>query len=325
MAHEIDMTTGSAAIAYYGETPWHGLGKKMDGMMTSEEALKAAGLDYTVEMYPAYFFDGTQHVQVLGRSIPVRTDTMAGLGGTSDKFKPIQNKDAFSFLDSLSMDGIVRYEVAGALRGGSQVWMLAKLPTSTVISDEDVVNHYLLLSNSHDGMKSCSVGFTTVRVVCANTLSIAAKGLRHEYRIRHTGNIQTKLDDAKTVLGLAGQTFVEFSEASKRLSFKQYRNQEQVDAFLNLVLGITKEPSKQQKLGKERLKELIETGTGADLSTAKGTYWGLVNAVTEFVDHDRPNQGRSKRDEDEVRVESIAWGTGNALKQKAWNLALAVL
>ena len=109
------------------------------------------------------------------------------------------------------------------------------------------------------------------------------------------------------------------------MSFKQSHRQEQVDAFLNLFLGIPKEPKNQQNLSKARLKELIETGKGADLSTAKGTYWGLVNAVTEFVDHDRPYKGRNKRNEDEVRFESTAWGAGSELKQKAWNLALAVL
>ena len=329
MAHEIDMTTGRAAITYAGKTPWHKLGTQFDDLMTSQQALEAAGLNFTVTKEQACYVNSDgQPVSCPGRYVTVRNDTGAGLGTVGEQYSPVQNSEAFDFLDSLVATGGVRYEVAGALYGGKTVWMLAKLPSGTVISHDDIVDNYLFLSNSHDGKRMCSVAFTTVRVVCANTFRLANAGrLKHEYKIRHSGKIADKLAEAQQVLGLAAEAFDECGVAAKALSFKNVRTQQRVDEFLFGVLGV-KGPddlSKQQRQVKEHLEQLYAVGAGSDLSTARDTYWGLFNAVTEFVDHARPQQKSRVNDADEYRAKEGHWGGGNDMKQRAWELALAAV
>lgn len=328
MAHEIDMTTGQAAIAYAGQTPWHQLGTKFDDLMTSQQALTAARLDWTVSKRPVYYLDDSQNpVKVDDRYVTVRSDTKAGLGTVGGKYTPVQNIEAFEFMDSLVAEGEMRYEVAGSLFGGRQVWMLAKLPSSTQVSYDDVIDHYLLISNGHDGLRGFRAAFTTVRVVCNNTLRLADSKVKHAFKIRHSGSIQDKLEEARTALGFASESFSEFGQKARAMSFKAYRSQAEVDAFIHSVIGIKAgaEPAGVQKTTKERIKALMEQGLGTDLLGVKGTYWGLLNAVTEFVDHDKPARVRSSRDEDEVRLESITFGGGDIMKQRAWDLALAAV
>lgn len=328
MAHEIDFSTGKAAIAYARQTPWHGLGTQFDDLMTSEQALNAACLNYTVTKEQACYEDKNGIVHPCpGRYVTARSDTGTGLGTVGEGYKVIQNIEAFDFMDSLIESGDIRYEVAGALRGGSVVWMLAKLPEQTAVSHDDVSEHYLLLSNSHDGSRACSVAFTTVRVVCANTLRLAAsQGLKHEVKIRHSGSVKDKIEEARQILGLAKDSFDLFGKQARALSFKEYRTQEEVNKFLYQVLGV-KGPddiTKPAQASIESIKELIETGAGTDLPGVKGTYWGLVNAVTEFADHNRPQRDRG-RSLDESRFEAVTWGGGNTLKQRAFEAALAAV
>lgn len=330
MAHEIDMTTGRAAIAYSkkGGTPWHALGTAFDDLMTSAEALEGASLNFSVEKRQAHFINNEGNAQqVPGRFVTVRSDTVAPLGTVGEGYEVIQNVEAFDFMDNLIETGEVRYEVAGALRGGATVWMLAKMPEATRISYDDVVDNYLLLTNSHDGSKACSVAFTTVRVVCANTLKLAKQqGLKHEFKIRHSGNIQSKLAQAQEVLGLAQQGFDTFGKQARAMSFTTYKSQAEVDRFLNEVIGI-KNPddmTKQQETARYKMRGLLETGRGTDLPGVKGTYWGLLNAVTEYVDHERGSRNTG-RDVEETRLEAITWGGGQTMKERAYSLALAAV
>lgn len=329
MAHEIDMTTGRAAIAYAGKTPWHKLGTQFDDLMTSQQALEAAGLNFTVTKEQACYVNSSgETVPCVGRYITVRSDTGAGLGTVGDQYSPVQNSEAFDFLDSVVQTGEVRYEVAGALFGGKTVWMLAKLPANTVISHDDVVDHYLLLTNSHDGGRMCSVAFTTVRVVCANTFRLANNGrLRHEYKIRHSGKIADKLAEAQEVLGLAAAAGEDFGINARRLSFREVRTQQRVDEFLYGVLGVKgpDDMTKQQKHVKEQIEQLYATGAGSDLSTARNTYWGLFNSVTEFVDHAKAQTRSRVNAADDNRAYASHWGGGNDMKQRAWELALAAV
>lgn len=327
MSHEIDMSRGRAAIAYAGQTPWHRLGTKFDDLMTSQQALKAAELDFTVTKEQAYYLNADgQPVVCPDRFITVRNDTGAGLGAVGSRYVPVQNHEAFSFMDSLVGTGEMKYEVAGALYGGKLVWMLGKLPQTTRVHDEDVIDHYLLMSNGHDGLTGCSVAFTTVRVVCANTFRLAHAGkLKLQYKIRHTGDIKQKLDEAQTVLGLAKESADFFTGRALALSVKDVKTQAKVDEFIHSVLGVKgpDDMTKPQKKVKERIKELAATGMGSDLASAKDTYWGLFNAVTEFVDHERAS--RDSEEEGDGRVHAVTWGGGDAMKQRAWETALALI
>lgn len=329
MVANLDMTTGQAAIAYAGQTPWHRLGTKFDELMTSAQALEAAQLNFTVAKYPlTTTIDGTTHM-VPDQFATVRTDHNKVLGVVGNYYKPIQNAEAFDFMDTLVQDGQVKYEVAGALSGGKIIWMLAKLPTKTVVSHDDVSDHYLLLSNGHDGHNPCQVGFTTVRVVCSNTLSLAiGRGLKHNIKIRHTGSISDKLAEAQNVLGLAQKSFEDFTAKARALSFKEV-TQQAIDKFIMAVMGVDDLPkaTKQKRDAFEAIKDLSQYGAGADLPGVRGTMWGAFNAVTEYVDHSRPQQigNRNEREITESRIDSITWGGGAAMKERAWEVALATL
>lgn len=329
MAHEIDMTTGRAAIAYAGESPWHKLGTRFDELMTSAQALEAAGLNFTVEKHPAFYIDDLGNPRrIPHRFATVRSDTKNALGTVGAGYTPIQNAEAFDFMDSIVLEGGVRYEVAGSLWGGATVWMLAKLPKQVVVSHDDVTDCYLLLTNNHDGSRACSVAFTTVRVVCANTLGLARSGrLKHECKIRHIGNVADKLAQAREVLGLAQAEFDEYGQKARALSFREYRRQQEVDEFIAGVLGVKamEDMTKQQKTVRSTILDLIETGRGTDLPGVKGTYWGLLNAVTEYVDHERSSRVINGNNADEVRLEAVTWGGGAAMKQRAFELALAAV
>lgn len=324
MPHELDMSRGVAAIAYAGKTPWHRLGTQIDHLMTAKEALTAAQLDFTVAKVPVEYIYNDSVKMLDGHYVVTRTDTGQGFGVVGEQYSPIQNASAFEFLDSLVQSSELRYETAGAIYGGKRVWMLAKLPTSTRLSHDDVVDHYLLMTNSHDGHKSCAVGFTTVRVVCQNTLSVAITKLKHEYRIRHSGSITSKLDEAQHVLGLAKSSFSEFNAKSLALSFKHFKLHE-VSPFLDYLFGI-EHPSQRTRRDvavQNEIIELLETGAGAELSTARGTYWGMVNAVTAWVDHKKPvrHGGRTESDISEAHLDMVTWRHGAAIKQRAFDYA----
>jgi phage/plasmid-like protein (TIGR03299 family) len=173
MAHDISTTNGKPAIAYFGDTPWHGLGTRLEEPANAELAIQAAGLDYQVELQDMTTPRGSL---VPGRKAVVRSDTDDVLGVVSDSYTTIQNHECFSFLDSIVSAGELKYHTAGALGKGEKVWMLAKLPGEIRLKDsEDVTEQYLLLSNSHDGRSALRVFFTPIRVVCANTLGAAER------------------------------------------------------------------------------------------------------------------------------------------------------
>lgn len=329
MAHAIDFSTGSAAIALAGQSAWHRLGTVVEDAMTSEDAFRLARLDWHVDKKPVSYFDADSDVYrtVPGQFATVRSDTGSPLGIVGPAYSPVQNKDAFAFMDSLVTEGEIRYETAGALDGGSRVWMLAKLPSETVISADDVTNHYLLLYNGHDGSTPCAIGFTTIRVVCANTLRLASgRGMKREFRIRHVGSIDDKLNDARIALGIAQKTFAEYTDIARRLSFKDV-TQAEIEAYIGKVFGDDDEPTPQKKRVIDEISRLAEIGAGAELPGVRGTMWGALNAVTEWVDHTRPQKqnGRSARELADGHVHTISWGAGSKIKDRALELAVASL
>jgi phage/plasmid-like protein (TIGR03299 family) len=206
MAHELCSVNGRTSMMYVGEVPWHGLGTKLTSPATAREAITAAGLDYEVTLTDLITTDG---IPVNGKVAVVRDDTRDVLGVVGGRYQPIQNRECFSFLDAVVADGGLRYHTAGALRKGEVVWMLAKLPgIIRVRFSQDVSEKYLLLTNSHDGSSSLRVFFTAIRVVCANTLSMANReGDGEGLSIRHQGNLVTKIRQAREVLGIAHRFF----------------------------------------------------------------------------------------------------------------------
>ena len=172
MAHEIDQSTGKAAVFVTGQPPWHGLGAVVKNAVTSREALQLAHLDWTVEQWPLQAVKDADRRAVQRHKANVRSDTHAVLGVVSERYRIFQNQDAFDFMDSLVNEKLAMFETAGALQGGRRVWLLARIPGEFRAGADDVIDPYVLLVNTHDGTGALRLLPTTVRVVCQNTLNL---------------------------------------------------------------------------------------------------------------------------------------------------------
>ncbi|MCI0462766.1 MAG: DUF932 domain-containing protein [Gemmataceae bacterium] len=323
MPHELATTAdGRTAMMYCGEAPWHGLGTRLDAPATAAEAITAAGLDYEVTLTPMTTTDG---LPVPQRRAVVRADTRTVLGVVSDRFVPVQNRQAFGFLDAIVAEGGLRYHTAGALGQGERIWLLAKLPDQIrVRGGDDLVDKYLLLSNAHNGSAALRVLFTPVRVVCANTLSLAHRqGAGEGVSIMHKGDLEAKIRQAQQVLGLAQRFFDDAAAIIDRLSAYS-PSSTQLTAYFRELYPDPEESKNNGRAAKARseLQRLFEEGVGHDQPGVKGTAWAAYNAVTEYVDHHRSARGLDDHDRAGRRLDSIWFGHGAQVKERAWNLAL---
>ena len=262
------------------EVPWHGLGTIIQEAPNSEAALKLAGLDWSVKQVPV--LDGGQET---GHQFNVRESDNRVLGVVGGRYKPVQNAEAFAFTDEL-VGGDVRYETAGSLADGKRVWMLAKMPDTRVL--DDVVEPYLCLTNGHDGFSSLKVCMTPVRVVCQNTLNMALKGAKRTWTVRHSGNINAKMEEAQQTLGLAQDYMKKFAEEAEEL-YSIKVSPAQFKKLSNTLFPITDEMSRRKEEAQYLLQcQLKEAWEMDDLGNIKGTGWGFMNAVSDMSTHRPP-------------------------------------
>ncbi len=323
MAHEIAIIDGKASMMYTGEPPWHGLGTRLDNPATAAEAIVAAGLDFQVELTRLTTIDG---IHVPQRVAVVRSDTQDVLGVVSPSYVPVQNAQAFGFMDAIAAEGGVRYHTAGALRRGERIWMLGKLPGMIRAKDsDDVTEKYLLLSNSHDGSSSLRAFFTPIRVVCANTLAAADQAGKGEgIAVRHRGNLAYKVRAAQDVLGVAMRVYDDL-EGQIDLLAGHYPASAQLESyFRSLYPDPEQGSSSRARHAREALYTLFERGRGNGIPQIRHTTWAAFNAVTEFVDHYRSGRRQDATDRASSRLESAWFGSGAALKARAFDLALAM-
>lgn len=321
MPHELATTNGRTAMMYVGEAPWHGLGTKLDGPATAREAIEAAGLDYLAELRGVQTVDG---ITISNRKAVVRSDSGDVLGVVGNSYVPVQNHQAFGFLDAVVADGRLRYHTAGALGKGERVWMLAKLPDDIrVKGSDDITEKFLLLSNSHDGSSALRCFFSPVRVVCSNTLSIAERNGRGQgISIVHKGDLAAKVRQAQEVLGLAKRFYDDVQAQINRLA-SHYPSPRQLEEFFKQVYPDSPdgESSRTRNVRQEMLR-LFEHGIGHDMPEIRHTTWTALNAVTEYVDHHRSTRGKTAEERSSNRLSSAWFGSGARLKERAWNLAL---
>ena len=266
------------------EKPWHGLGIIVNEAPTSADALRLAGLDWNVVQEPV--FTGWNE-PVEGYKVNLRDSDRKVLGVVSDRYKVVQNVDAFSFTDSLLGKG-VRYETAGSLQEGKKVWLLARLPREYIISGERI-SPYLVFSNTHDGSGSVKVAVTPVRVVCNNTLNLALDTAKRSFSMVHTGNIQDKIKEARDTLFMAEEYM-----DSLAAEFEQLRRQKMTDAqikeYIELLLPMEEEPTPVQKKNIIRLREdmMKRYYDAPDLQRVGKNAYRFVNAVSDFATHSSP-------------------------------------
>lgn len=327
MAHNIGQ------MFYAGDRPWHKLGTPLKQDATLEEALKAGGLDWMVDAVPMRT-DESIPAPVSRRVALVRSDRKPGVAGrvvgvVHPGFVALQNREGMEILDHLLGGGNL-YHTGGYLGDGEVVWLMAKLNTSIKVAENDLVEPYLLFSNSHDGSRPIDLRFTAVRVVCQNTLNLAMQGRHHEkiFRRAHKFGAMELERDAGVFLDkwlkVARQHETEF----KRLASMEYDEEKMVA----LLASLFPEPAVPPPSATETTKRGYATrcakiratrstilrlwqtgGRNSGTNQPQKNRWGALNAVTEFVDHEKALAPGHDRLADSM------FGAGNDLKAKAWN------
>ncbi len=265
------------------EKPWHGLGTVVMEAPTSADALRLAGLDWKVVQEPIY----TDRQEVAGYRANVRDSDRKVLGVVSDRYKVVQNTDAFSFTDALLGKG-VRYETAGSLQEGRKVWLLARLPREYIIAGERI-SPYLVFSNTHDGSGSVRVAVTPVRVVCNNTLNLALDTAKRSFSMVHTGDIRGKMAEARDTLFMAERYMDELGAEFEQLR-RQKVTDEQVKRYVELLLPMEEEPTAMQVKNTQRLRtDMMKRYYDApDLQKVGKNAYRFLNAVSDFATHSSP-------------------------------------
>lgn len=312
------------------EQVWHGGAKVVKGLQTSKEAIVHAGLDWQVSKKPNEYttkIDGKHTVRLVGKGFQVmREDNHESLGNVGSRWTAHQNREAFNLMDEIIGRKEAVYDTAGALGRGEKVWILAKVKGIITLGGEDVVDKYLLMANAHDGTKAFKFAVTTKRPVCGNTLHLAlteAERAEQIFSIRHTSKLEDKAQRIIDTFKIALKKFDQFSEAAQAMT-KVKMNSKKFNEFLGL-LGFDPEA----KGGKKEaiindLTSAFETSPGSQLVSAKGTLWGALNAVTYYTSNTRSTrQTKSSgfKSEGEARLNSVWFGSGAALNQKALSAA----
>ncbi|WP_404303090.1 DUF932 domain-containing protein [Alicycliphilus denitrificans] len=307
-------------MAYVGDTPWHDLGNQLPAKQPIEVWAREAGMDWTICETPVRYM--TEQAGALGsimsfddQKVLYRSDTKAPLSVVGGRYQIVQPKEVLEFYRDLTEISGFELETAGVLKAGKKFWALARTGKETALKGNDTVKGYLLLATSCDGTLATTATPTTIRVVCNNTLSIALNGATSAIKVPHSTSFDPQA--VKKQLGVAVTQWDSFMYRMKTLSERKVKSHESMNYFLKVLCHT--EPA--QGLTNERALKKVQAmyeghGRGAELSAAKGTAWGLLCAVTEFVDHER--RARSQ----EYRLDSAWFGHGAALKQRALEHAL---
>ena len=310
MAHMVE------TMAYAGQVPWHGLGKKVPADLSPEQMLNAADLDWTVQKVPAFAKVNDQNVNV-GWSALIRSSDNRILDVVSNDWNPVQNHEAFQFFNEYCEAGDMEMHTAGSLKDGQIVWALAKVKESFELFKGDQVDSYLLFTNPHKFGQCIDVRFTPIRVVCNNTLTLALKQ-KEERVIKKNHRTVFDASTVKEQLGIATDKLAKYKEMAEFLGSKRY-TQEKLKEYFNQIFPVlvyNKEKGPQRKeLSKSatRALEVVHTQPGSNF--AEGSWWQAFNAVTYLTDHEIGKTVDS-------RLQSAWFGANKNVKLKALETAV---
>jgi len=314
-------------MAYAGEAPWHGLGNRLARKQPIEVWARQAGMDWRIEEAPVCFMSGQAGTLGAIHSFPeqkvlYRSDTKAPLSVVGNRYQTVQPREILEFYRDLTEAGGFELETAGVLKEGRKLWALAKTGQQTVLKGGDTVNGYLLLATACDGTLATTAQFTSVRVVCNNTLAIALDDGTGAIKVPH--RTQFNPQAVKQQLGIAVSSWDAFMVRMRALSERKVRPATAQDFFRRLLDMPTLATSQAKLQPNDRALRAIQLlydgkGMGSDLPSASGTAWGLVNAVTQYADHER--RARSA----DHRLDSSWFGAGAVLKQRAWEEAVKLV
>ena len=342
MAHQIEQ------IAYVGETPWHGLGNQLSPNQPLEVWAQQAGMDWRIESSNVSYMAQNERGQSIimpfeEQRVLYRSDTHAPLSVVSQRYQEVQPKEILEFYRDLTEQSGFELETAGVLKGGKKFWALARTGQSTALKGKDVSNGYILLATACDGTLATTAQFTSIRVVCNNTLAIALRGQSSSagvVKVPHS----TKFDaeKVKQQLGISVRAWDEHMYEMKQLTQRKVSQQEAkayFDAvFNNSTMSISdpeeniiqfyrnvahqaqeKKPEPNGRAMNKALEMFNGQGRGAELSSAKDTAYGLLCSITEFVDHERRAMSTDHR------LDSAWFGAGAGVKQRGLEQALALI
>ncbi|MEN6533117.1 MAG: DUF932 domain-containing protein [Bryobacteraceae bacterium] len=321
MGHDIDQSTGKPAIAYVGEKPWHGLGEELPGGQPIEAWLQAARLDWELKRLPVqYLVDGKLRTME-ERFVLARSDTHEALSIVSDDYQIVQPREVLEFYRDLMDDYGYTLETAGALDHGRKVWALARTGVTGAAGKhgEDEIAAYVLLATSCDKTLATTAAFTSIRVVCQNTLFFATEEVRKKGRpqVKVPHNFRFNADQVKAELGLMDPAWKAFMEKVRKMAAYRMEAEAASSFFKSLLAQKDKPLTRTAEREHQTISALFRSAPGQEFATAKETLWGAVNAVSYFTDHVRSGS--------EERLDGAWFGTGYALKEKAWTEASALV
>lgn len=326
MSHELTINeeTGFVSHAYVGDVGWHGLGNPLREDAPMEEWYVASGMAHTLKRSPVFY--PTDDIYGMGqiedKHVLYRSDNKMPMGIVSDNYKIVQPREVLDFFKDLVAGNGFKLNTAGTLFGGKRMWALASIgEQACIMGQNDKVGGYLLLSTSCDGTLATEARFTTVRVVCNNTLRMA-KSEKDAQIVKISHKTAFNAQAMHDKLGIATDTFAEFINASRKLASVKVDNvksREFIEKLLFVPELSYENQSTQVKNKADAIQGLFNgAGKGATLDGVRGTAWGLLNAVTEYVDHHT-----SARSAD-ARLNSALFDKGDELKTEAFEMALAL-
>ncbi|CAM4343846.1 phage/plasmid-like protein (TIGR03299 family) [Paenibacillus endophyticus] len=309
------MPANVETMFYVREAPWHGLGNRVEHALSSEEALQVAGLDWTVIQKSIQTED---FAEIPGYKANIRASDQRMLGVVTDRYKIVQNHEAFAFADELLGEG-VRFETAGSLQNGKKVWLLAKLPENYIIAG-DRISPYMVFSNSHDGSGSIKVAMTPIRIVCQNTLNLALNDAKRIWTTIHTGNIQSKLEEAKKTL-LHAELYMDRLGAQVDKLHKIKTPDHKVQEYIEFLLPMPDNASNLQEKNIQQLRGDLQARyfEAPDLKHVGKNGYRFINAVSDFATHAKPLRETASYKENLF----LRTMEGNPLIDKAYELILA--
>lgn len=279
------MAANVESMFYTRTKPWHGLGVQVQEAPESKDALRLAGLDWKVYQREVYTDSG---IRIDGYRANVRNTDNRVLGVVTERYKIVQNEEAFTFTDALLGKG-VRYETAGSLQDGRKVWLLARLPKEYIISGEQI-SPYLVFSNSHDGSAAVRVAVTPIRVVCNNTLNLALSTAKRSWAMVHTGNIKGKIHEAQETLLMAETYMNKLGKEFETLK-RQKLSDRQIKEYIELLLPLEKTTSLVTAKNVKKLRDDLRARyyDAPDLQDVGGNNaYRFINAVSDFATHNEP-------------------------------------
>ena len=310
MAHEVE------TMFYTRERPWHGLGERVEEALSSADALKMAGLNWTVLQKPVFTDDNSE---IPGYKANVRSRDGKVLGIVTDRYKVVQNVEAFNFTDGLLGQGI-KYETAGSLLEGRKVWLLAKLPETYRVAGDDVTS-YLVFSNTHDGSGGIRVAITPIRVVCQNTLNLALHDAKRIWSTIHVGDMSQKLDEARKTLLYAEHYMYKLKVEGEALSRISITDKKVIE-YIEQLIPMPENPTSIQENNVDLLRTDLKLRyyEAPDLVDVPKNGWRFINAVSDFATHAKPLRKTSSYKEN-MFMKTV---DGNPLIDKAYELISAL-